>query len=405
MKQPKRLLEDAEVLPDPAEGLERNPLRRVSSLPQMMSSQGSGYRSDGGFSNDDASSVGSAPAAAGSLSVPPRKRAYTRRVASPVDEDMDDADYHTRLPPMIDTTSYRDRADLASPLLTSALSPGAGSDNPLSPRDGSTSDDEAIAAARELGSLKIFGTGFGYYEDGASAPPKKSRRGSSSSRRAPARRPPSVDASDGSALPPLPQDWGEDDGDGENGPNGAARAVNRSHYPPVSGRGSEGAFQTTQHMPKGQIRSVLVHGRFKDTAGKDVAHWKCTPLRIDSTADRYDELTAEELETCENLRLLPVQYMHIKDIILSQAYNRTFFRKGDARTWFKMDVTKFGRLYDWFDEELGWFPWSPHPSQSAVESMRDFGLNPKLYNRAALVPPSGGAPARGVGGMVGAAQH
>jgi hypothetical protein len=89
-----------------------------------------------------------------------------------------------------------------------------------------------------------------------------------------------------------------------------------------------------------------------------------------------------------------------QDIILSQAYNKSFFRKGDARTWFKMDVTKFGRLYDWFDEELGWFPWSPHPSPSAVESMKEFGLNPKSYSRAMLVPSG-----KGVGGMVGSAHH
>lgn len=73
-----------------------------------------------------------------------------------------------------------------------------------------------------------------------------------------------------------------------------------------------------------------------------------------------------------------------------------------------MDVTKFGRLYDWFDEELGWFPWSPSPSPSAIESMKEFGLNPKNYSRSALLPPNNNSHSSSrsnVGGMVGAVGH
>lgn len=74
-----------------------------------------------------------------------------------------------------------------------------------------------------------------------------------------------------------------------------------------------------------------------------------------------------------------------------------------------MDVTKFGRLYDWFDEELGWFPWSPHPSPSTIESMREFGLNPKNYSRAQLMPNSNSSNSSSsrssVGGMVGHGGH
>ena len=91
---------------------------------------------------------------------------------------------------------------------------------------------------------------------------------------------------------------------------------------------------------------------------------------------------------------------------MSQAYNAKFFRKGDARTWFKMDVTKFGRLYDWFDEELGWFPWSPHPSPSAIDSMKEFGLNPKNYSRSHLLPQTSNSSRNSsIGGMVGAIGH
>jgi hypothetical protein len=226
-----------------------------------------------GWSGDDASSIGSAPVGTGGG--PPRKRFYQnqKRTASPIDEDTEEeGPYHTRLPPMIDTNGYRDtnNGELQSPALASSSSVHfPDSQNLLSPTnyrsDLSDADEEAIAAARELGSLKIFGSmSFGYDEQPAK-PKNRNRRGSSSSRNS------------NSQLPDWADETSYDSYEFEN--QGSQKTVNRSHYPPVSGRGSEGAFQTTQHMPKGQIRSVLVHGRFRDTKGKDVAHWKCACLR------------------------------------------------------------------------------------------------------------------------------
>lgn len=298
-RQPKRLLEEVEIIVESppssassssSEPPHVNPVRRVNSLPHMTSTEQQRWGSarGGEWSGDDASSVGSTQATLLSSSAPNKKRFYQKRTASPDDEDNDaEAGYHTRLPPMIDTTGYREsNAEIHSPALPSAASPHFSSDslNPLSPttnyRDYSDADEEAIAAARELGSLKIFGNIYGYDEpssQGSNSGSKKNRRGSSASRRQPTnnRLPIRASSNDPDNLLSQSQEWGEDDMMDSENPNGASRAVNRSHYPPVSGRGSEGAFQTTQHMPKGQIRSVLVNNRFKDTAGKDVAHWKC----------------------------------------------------------------------------------------------------------------------------------
>lgn len=287
-KQPKRLLEEPEAPPPPQERRSEDrfessssgSMRRVNSLPQMTTLSSKEAAHDMDYSTSSQGGNGGA--------VQPRKRFYQKRTASPVDEEMDGGGYHMRLPPMIDTgVGYRDTGaeQIHSPLLASARSPRLpDSQNPLSPttsyRDYSDADDDTIAAARELGSLKIFANSS-HYEDGSAVPSsKRNRRGSSSSRKPPRGlngRSASVESERGNALPPLPETWNEENGAEDMDENGssAIRVVNRSNYPPVSGRGSEGAFQTTQHMPKGQIRSVLIKDRFRDTAGKNVAHWKC----------------------------------------------------------------------------------------------------------------------------------
>ena len=78
-------------------------------------------------------------------------------------------------------------------------------------------------------------------------------------------------------------------------------------------------------------------------------------LTIPTSAPGYDELTYEEIRTCSTLRILPDQYLHIKQTILSAAESRGPFKKRDAKSWFRIDVNKTAVLFDWF-RSIGWIP-------------------------------------------------
>jgi len=58
--------------------------------------------------------------------------------------------------------------------------------------------------------------------------------------------------------------------------------------------------------------TILDGNKFKETTGRVPATWKCAPLKVCEGVLGALELTYEELQTCQNLRLLPVQYLHIK---------------------------------------------------------------------------------------------
>ncbi|KAH6571447.1 hypothetical protein BASA60_007159 [Batrachochytrium salamandrivorans] len=50
----------------------------------------------------------------------------------------------------------------------------------------------------------------------------------------------------------------------------------------------------------------------------------------------FTALTAEEVGICSTLRILPDQYMHIKEVILTQVERRGPFKKRDAKSWFRL---------------------------------------------------------------------
>jgi hypothetical protein len=64
--------------------------------------------------------------------------------------------------------------------------------------------------------------------------------------------------------------------------------------------------------PVRNIPSILDGKKFTETTGFIPATWKCAPLKVCDGVLGALELTFEELQTCQNLRLLPVQYLHIK---------------------------------------------------------------------------------------------
>lgn len=77
-------------------------------------------------------------------------------------------------------------------------------------------------------------------------------------------------------------------------------------------------------------------------------------MDVPEDAEAYNELTKEEIHTCKILRILPAQYLHIKQVMLQQIL-KTHFKKRDAQAWFRIDVNKTNRIYDWFCA-LGWIP-------------------------------------------------
>ncbi|KAI9362024.1 hypothetical protein DFJ73DRAFT_812985 [Zopfochytrium polystomum] len=81
--------------------------------------------------------------------------------------------------------------------------------------------------------------------------------------------------------------------------------------------------------------------------------WKGQPLPVPDDAPRRNECNAEELRTCEILRLLPAQYLDIKETLLATVIVRGPYKKRDAQGWFRIDVNKTNKLYDWF-VGVGW---------------------------------------------------
>ena len=63
-------------------------------------------------------------------------------------------------------------------------------------------------------------------------------------------------------------------------------------------------------------------------------------LNIPCDTVGYDLLTTEEIGICSTLRILPDQYLHIKETILLQVAKRGPFKKRDAKSWFRIDVNK-----------------------------------------------------------------
>lgn len=106
-----------------------------------------------------------------------------------------------------------------------------------------------------------------------------------------------------------------------------------------------------------ELGKYLDPNKFKNTKNAPLVCWKGHPLSIDPKEPRYDDLTSEELRTCVTLRLRPIHYLHIKETLL-KASVRGPYKKRDAQGWFRIDVNKTNKVYDWF-VTIGWIPCDP----------------------------------------------
>ncbi|KAJ3094121.1 Transcriptional adapter ada2, partial [Phlyctochytrium bullatum] len=100
---------------------------------------------------------------------------------------------------------------------------------------------------------------------------------------------------------------------------------------------------------QGEFEEVDMHPLFT-TCPDDVAPmvWKGTPLVIPPSLPRANELTQQEIQTCSTLRMYPDQYLDLKETLLATIVVRGAYKKRDAQQWFRIDVNKTNKLYDWF---------------------------------------------------------
>ncbi|KAJ3300768.1 Transcriptional adapter ada2 [Borealophlyctis nickersoniae] len=112
---------------------------------------------------------------------------------------------------------------------------------------------------------------------------------------------------------------------------------------------------STPSISKRQKFPAINLAQYTDTAGAIPVVWKKgTQLEIPPSAPGYFLITPEELRTCSTLRMLPDQYLTVKETLLSAAQGG-MFKKREAKSWFRIDVNKTAILYDWF-RSLGWIP-------------------------------------------------
>lgn len=85
-----------------------------------------------------------------------------------------------------------------------------------------------------------------------------------------------------------------------------------------------------------------------ETAGAPVYTWnKGDPIKYGPEDEYFDVLTKDEVKLCETIRLAPKLYLFVKDTMLSYKEEHGYFKKLEAKKWFRLDVNKTGKVYDW----------------------------------------------------------
>lgn len=65
----------------------------------------------------------------------------------------------------------------------------------------------------------------------------------------------------------------------------------------------------------------------------------------------YEKLQPNEMELCKNVRLVPMTYLELKDILIAENKKMGHLKLQTARRLLKIDVNKTRRLYDFLVQE------------------------------------------------------
>eukprot|EP00301_Raphidiophrys_heterophryoidea_P023542 c7392_g1_i1.p1 GENE.c7392_g1_i1~~c7392_g1_i1.p1 ORF type:complete len:514 (+),score=136.17 c7392_g1_i1:57-1598(+) len=88
------------------------------------------------------------------------------------------------------------------------------------------------------------------------------------------------------------------------------------------------------------------------------------PLDIEQCAGA-DMLSPQERKLCSDLRIIPRQYMIIKDVLIKESERAGFVKPSTAAQLLRIDTVKTGKLYEFFVSS-GWVHDSPQTSSSAT---------------------------------------
>ncbi|KAJ2607349.1 hypothetical protein H4S08_004859, partial [Coemansia sp. RSA 1365] len=109
-----------------------------------------------------------------------------------------------------------------------------------------------------------------------------------------------------------------------------------------------------QRFFKDDVSQIVPQGQ------RSTVKWnKADPIDI-SEKPMADKLAAAERHCCSVLRILPEQYLTIKQTLLKESQNRLplgTFKKRDAQRLCRIDVNKTSKIYEWY-VSMGWLPTS-----------------------------------------------
>ncbi|KAJ1647621.1 hypothetical protein LPJ64_001000 [Coemansia asiatica] len=147
----------------------------------------------------------------------------------------------------------------------------------------------------------------------------------------------------------------EDAGNSESMADTPASAQSSAASPPLSLRDlGEDNIPSYERMGQAYAGDVTL---IKPPNVKSTVKWtKAEPIDIN---DRplADKLAAAERHCCSVLRILPEQYIAIKQTLLREGRSRQpgTFKKRDAQRLCRIDVNKTSKIYEWF-VNIGWLP-------------------------------------------------
>lgn len=75
-----------------------------------------------------------------------------------------------------------------------------------------------------------------------------------------------------------------------------------------------------------------------------------TPIEIVGLPG-YEKLQPKEMDLCRNVRLVPLTYLELRDLLIAENKKLGYLKLQTARRLLKIDVNKTRRLYDFLVQE------------------------------------------------------